>query len=396
MEKNKCNMIRKHQSKILDFARKLGSREAGFVFACLGVLSQTIHTWFITVQLSSLTGWLQFIQAGIMSLFLNGALLYFTLKGTEQEDPKQAKRYRNLVISFASLEVGINLYYWAYKFMIEPWPDINWGRMIIAIPFAIVLPIVLAAYSFEVRVDDYSDNDDEHGNTQSEQDMQEYKEKLKLELTSSITRDVQSQLKEKYDKDIQELAQQYDGKLTKMSSELIPTNEQLLVKGLLSDQERVDLEFEWKDKQTGELHTRVLSNVKLKKIESSVEPSEDSTILAQPNEEDLAHFMATNTGKENWIDKDRKIYENDDDSTLRQVVFNGSTGIKVHGAVGVEPAIRTEAPNIKSRRDDFAFRSEPEPTDNEQESIVEKLDKETDKLHKDAMSDEDKALLENM
>ena len=389
-------MIRKHQSKILDFAQKLGSREAGFVFACLGVLSQTIHTWFITVQLSSLTGWLQFIQAGIMSLFLNGALLYFTLKGTEQKDPKQAKRYRNLVISFASLEVGINLYYWAYKFMIEPWPDINWGRMIIAIPFAIVLPIVLASYSFEVRVDDYSDNDDEHGNTQSEQDMQEYKEKLKLELTSSITRDVQSQLKEKYDKDIQELVQQYDGKLTKMSSELIPTNEQLLVKGLLSDQERVDLEFEWKDKQTGELHTRVLSNVKLKKIESSVEPSEDSIILAQPNEEDLAHFMATNTSKENWIDKDRKIYEKDDDGTLRQVVFNGSTDIKDHGAVGVEPAIRTDAPNIKSRRDDFAFGSKPEPTDNEQESIVEKLDKETDKLHKDAMSDEDKALLENM
>lgn len=388
-------MIRKHQSKILDFAQKLGSREAGFVFACLGVLSQTVHTWFITVQLSSLTGWLQFVQAGIMSLFLNGALLYFTLKGTEQEDPKQAKRYRQLVISFASLEVGINLYYWAYKFMIEPWPDINWGRMIIAIPFAIVLPIVLAAYSFEVRVDDYSDNDDEQDNTQSEQDMQEYKDKLKSELTASITQDVQSQLKEKYDKDMQELAQQYDDKLAKMSSELIPTNEQLLVKGLLSDQERVDLEFEWKDKQTGELHTRVLPNVKLKKTEP-VEPNEDSIILAQPNEEDLTHFMATNTGKDYWIDKDRKIYEKDDDGTFRRVIFDGPIEVKDYDAVSIEPMIRTDAPAIKISRDDVAFGPEPEPTDTEQESVVEKLDKETDKLHKDAMSDEDKALLDNM
>lgn len=388
-------MIRKHQSKILDFAQKLGSREAGFVFACLGVLSQTIHTWFITVQLSSLTGWLQFVQAGIMSLFLNGALLYFTLKGTEQEDQKRARRYRQLVISFASLEVGINLYYWAYKFMIEPWPEINWGRMIIAIPFAIVLPIVLAAYSFEVRVDDYSDNDDEQDNTRSEQDMQEYKDKLKSDLTVSITQDVRLQLKEKYDKDMQELVKQYDDKLAKMSSELIPTNEQLLVKGLLSDQERVDLEFEWKDKQTGELHTRVLPNVKLKKTEP-MEPSEDSNILAQPNEEEMTHFMSTNTGKDFWMDKDRKIYEKDDDGTFRPVVFNGSIDTKDYGVVGVKPPIRIDAPDTKFSRDDFVFEHKPAPTDDEQESVVEKLDKETEKLHKDAMSDEDKALLDNM
>lgn len=378
-------MIRKHQSKILDFAQKLGSREAGFVFACLGVLSQTVHTWFITVQLSSLTGWLQFVQAGIMSLFLNGALLYFTLKGTEQEDPKQAKRYRNLVISFASLEVGINLYYWAYKFMIEPWPDINWGRMIIAIPFAIVLPIVLAAYSFEVRVDDYSDNDDEQDNTQSEQDIQEYKDKLKSELTVSITQDVQSQLKEKYDKDLQELAKQYDDKLAKMSSELIPTNEQLLVKGLLSDQERVDLEFEWKDKQTGELHTRVLPNVKLKKTES-VEPSEGSTILAQPNEEEMTHFKDTNTGKDRWVNKDGKVYEKDDDGTFKSI------GI----VVDVEPNMCANITNPRFDPKNSSFESVLKPTDDEQESIVEKLDKETEKLHKDPMSNEDKALLENM
>lgn len=389
--------MKRHQSKILDFAQKLGSREAGFVFACLGVLSQTIHTWFITVQLSSLTGWLQFVQAGIMSLFLNGALLYFTLKGTEQENPKQAKRYRNLVISFASLEVGINFYYWAYKFMIEPWPEVNWGRMIIAIPFAIVLPIVLAAYSFEVRIDDYSDNDNENDDTQHEQDMQEYKDKLKLELTSSITQDVQSQLKEKYDKDLQELAQQYDDKLAKMSSELIPTNEQLLVKGLLSDQERVDLEFEWKDKQTGELHTRVLPNVKLKKTEplELSEPSELSEPtnirLFRPKEEELTHFKDANNVKDYWVDKNGTVYEKDGDGSFKSI---GVRGPVVHkGITGVEGA------PIENSKFDFNGTTtglEPEPEKSEQESTVEKLDKETEKLHKDAMSDEDKALLENM
>lgn len=358
--------MKKHQSKILDFAQKLGSREAGFVFACLGVISQTIHTWFITVQLSSLSGWLQFIQAGIMSLFLNGALLYFTLKGTEQEDPKQARRYRRLVISFASLEVGINLYYWAYKFMIEPWPDINWGRMIIAIPFAIVLPIVLAAYSFEVRVDDYSDNNIEDDTT-NEHELDQ--EKIK-ELTETIKSDIKTNLQQEYEHNVSNLKQEYEDKIQVLKKELIPSTDSLLVKGLLSDQERVDLEFEWTDKQTGNVQTRVLPNVKLKKIEQKEEETSeiDTTV---PNTKQYGEVF-------------------DENGVL--IGVTGPTGPK-ESFVSVPS---TQGPvQYQNKKSVLQDPNETALENPDKELTVERVDKDS-KLHKEQMSEEDKHLLDTL
>lgn len=273
-------MARKHSSKVLEFATKLGSREAGFVFALFGVLSQTVHTWFITVELSSLDGWLRFIQAGVMSIFLNGALLYFILKGTS-DDPAVAKRYRTLVNWFAVLEMGINLYYWAYKYMIEPWPEINWGRMIIAIPFAILLPIVLASYSYEVRVDDYSDNDDdaplpelEDLTTKVQEVFADNRTSMVAAITEEVTKKLPTMITEPMTKEeLDKLSNVIEETVTEKMSDKIPA----IVASLASDSnERVDMEFSWKDGE-GHLQTRILPNVRLKKSEPiPVELMEDT------------------------------------------------------------------------------------------------------------------------
>ena len=272
-------MAKKHSSKVLEFATKLGSREAGFIFALFGVLSQTIHTWFITVELSSLGGWLRFVQAGIMSIFLNGALLYFILKGTS-DDPKVAKRYRTLVNCFALLEMGINLYYWAYKYMIEPWPEINWGRMIIAIPFAILLPIVLASYSYEVRVDDYSDNDNitppepEDITTKVQEIFDNNRISIVEKITDEITKKLPTMIAEPMTKEeLEKLSNVIEETVTEKMSDKIPA----IVASLASDSnERVDMEFSWKD-GNGHLQTRILPNVRLKKSEPiPVELMEDT------------------------------------------------------------------------------------------------------------------------
>lgn len=151
---------RSHSSKILQFAADLASRESGFIFALVGVFVQASHTWFISYELSSFTGFLRLAQAGLMAFFLSAALLYFTLKSSD-EDTDIAKRYRTIVWWFAIIECVINLYYWAQHLVVEPWPNAEWSKFIIAVPFSILLPFTLKAYSSEVRTDDFSEEDDE-------------------------------------------------------------------------------------------------------------------------------------------------------------------------------------------------------------------------------------------
>lgn len=164
---------RRHSSSILQFAANLASRESGFIFALVGVLVQASHTWFISFELSSFTGFLRLMQAGLMAFFLSAALLYFTLKSSD-DDTDTARRYRKIVWWFALIECFINLYYWGYHLLVEPWPNADWSRFIIAVPFSILLPFTLKAYSSEVRTDDYGDEEDEQEDSEPEvQDISE-------------------------------------------------------------------------------------------------------------------------------------------------------------------------------------------------------------------------------
>lgn len=152
--------MKKHRTLLLRFATNLSSREAGFVFALLGVIVQACHTWFLAYDLSSLPGIWRTIQAGLMAIFISAALLYFTLKSSD-EDSQTARKYRRIVWWFACVETFINLYYWGDHLLIQPWPNPDYGSFIIAIPFSFLLPFVLKSYGSEVRTEDYSELDDE-------------------------------------------------------------------------------------------------------------------------------------------------------------------------------------------------------------------------------------------
>lgn len=194
-------MKQKHSSKILQFAANFASRESAFILAIIGVLSQAAHTTYITYHLSSLDGAWKLIQAAMMALFFNGALLYFVLKG-ESGSETQRKRYMKLVYLFAGLEVFMNLYYWSQKFIIESWPDASWDKLIIALPMAFILPITLAMYSYEVRIEDFTDENDSEpsADTNLQDDMLE---QLKQQLAS-------------------QLSKQYDEKIAQTIQEMLP------------------------------------------------------------------------------------------------------------------------------------------------------------------------------
>lgn len=162
--------MKKHRTHLLRLATNLSSREAGFVFALLGVFVQAAHTWFLAYDLSSLPGIWRLLQAGLMALFISAALLYFTLKSSDEDTP-QAKKYRRIVWWFACVETFINLYYWGDHLLIKPWPNPDYGSFIIAIPFSILLPFVLKSYGSEVRTEDYSELDDEEETPQESQQI---------------------------------------------------------------------------------------------------------------------------------------------------------------------------------------------------------------------------------
>lgn len=152
--------MKRHKTLLLRLATNLASREAGFVFALLGVIVQACHTWFLAYDLSSLPGIWRLLQAGLMAIFISAALLYFTLKSSD-DDSTQAKKYRKIVWWFACVETFINLYYWGDHLLIKPWPNPDYGSFIIAVPFSILLPFVLKSYGSEVRTEDYSELNDE-------------------------------------------------------------------------------------------------------------------------------------------------------------------------------------------------------------------------------------------
>lgn len=151
--------MKRHKTLLLRLATNLASREAGFVFALLGVIVQACHTWFLAYDLSSLPGIWRLLQAGLMAIFISAALLYFTLKSSDDDSP-QARKYRRIVWWFACVETFINLYYWGDHLLIKPWPNPDYGSFIIAVPFSILLPFVLKSYGSEVRTEDYSELDD--------------------------------------------------------------------------------------------------------------------------------------------------------------------------------------------------------------------------------------------
>ena len=188
--------MKRHKTLLLRLATNLSSREAGFVFALFGVLVQAAHTWFLAYDLSSLPGIWRLLQAGLMALFISAALLYFTLKSSD-EDTKSAKKYRKIVWWFACVETFINLYYWGDHLLIKQWPTPDYGSFIIAIPFSILLPFVLKSYGSEVRTEDYSELIDDEDIKQEKVDIDklnddldallEENEKLKKEKEDALT-----------------------------------------------------------------------------------------------------------------------------------------------------------------------------------------------------------------
>ena len=208
--------IPKINISILDVLNVVRSYKTAFILAILGVISQWYHIYQLTYEISNLEGNNRVIQAALMSIFLTGALLYFTLKaGTvviHEKDNKAEQtlniqlrdKYSNAIIWFASFDTWVNITYWMKTLIVkEVYIDkvwnftllghVDWFKVILALIFSVMLPQTLKLYGGETR---HTDN--KHDTTLALHDIE-----AEVGLLKDIADSLQTKMKEPIDATIQ-------------------------------------------------------------------------------------------------------------------------------------------------------------------------------------------------
>lgn len=183
----------KHRSKILTYSYWVASRESASIFVLLGIISQFAHVYFMTYQLSSLDGYWRILQAIVMSIFFSCGLAYFILGGVKEGDESSENlRRKKLILVFTWVEIFINLMYWGNHLLWTPYAEgakIDWFSFATAIPFAVLIPILLKAYGFSINV--YEPSIEEPEDTQEEPVRNEAQEQ-EIETLNNTISDLQA------------------------------------------------------------------------------------------------------------------------------------------------------------------------------------------------------------
>lgn len=140
----------RQENKLMRIATVFASREAAFMYAVLGIITQIFHNWWVSYQISSFNGVVKTSQAIIMATFISFALLYFTLRSTGRN-----RKVETLMWIFFIFEAFLNTFYYVHKLIFVPgFANADWLSLSIAIPFAFMIPFTLKSYGGEIKVND--------------------------------------------------------------------------------------------------------------------------------------------------------------------------------------------------------------------------------------------------
>jgi hypothetical protein len=161
--------------------KAIASVRAGFFFAFLGTITQMTHTWFISLQFSSFEGSMAILQAATMSIFLSGGLLFYIVRTGSAEDFKARKKYNRIANAFMVFEIFINLFYWIQKIVFIPWfvqdqvSSIAWYELIIAVPFSVLIPVILKTYGGEISLAELAEEERQKNTKEVEKKLKDFK-----------------------------------------------------------------------------------------------------------------------------------------------------------------------------------------------------------------------------
>lgn len=150
----------------------LASIRAGFLFAFVGVIAQAFHIYFLADQIASFENpIIKAISSTLLAIFFSGGLLYYSIKaGANKDSVSEFMKYQKIATAFAVFEGFNNVFYYIQKLILDL--DANrlldepkYYTLIIAIPFAIALPLILKYYAGEIAVKEIQDNEEKEADT---------------------------------------------------------------------------------------------------------------------------------------------------------------------------------------------------------------------------------------
>lgn len=161
-EKTFFERLQRKTDRFVIGAREISSRGMSFMIAMLGVLLQASHTSLLMYDVSGFSSViLRVIVAMGIGIFISCALAIFTIKS----DGKNRKILQIINIFFY-FEVFTNLFYY-FNSLIFSKVDSNWDfanvdsknwlYLIIAIPFAIIVPFAIKQFAGVISADDKLD-----------------------------------------------------------------------------------------------------------------------------------------------------------------------------------------------------------------------------------------------
>jgi hypothetical protein len=161
-EKTFFERLQRKTDRFVIGAREISSRGMSFMIAMLGVLLQASHTSLLMYDVSGFSSViLRVLVAMGIGIFISSALAIFTIKS----DGKNRKILQIINIFFY-FEVFTNLFYY-FNSLIFSKVDSNWNfanvdsknwlYLIIAVPFAIIVPFAIKQFAGVISADDKLD-----------------------------------------------------------------------------------------------------------------------------------------------------------------------------------------------------------------------------------------------
>lgn len=202
------SFISKFKTGIRFVVSIFASREFGFIYCLIGTVAQIAHTYFLVMNISSLTGSWKNAQAMAISVFISSSLLFFTAIASN-DDSKDSKRIHLAVNLFMIIEILINFYYYTRHLIIDS-QEIQIFDFIFGVLVSCLIPVTIKLYAGLIQarewLEEFKDEDSTNIDSVPEKEIEKIVDKIVEDKFSTIAEIPEQQISEEK---IKEIAKEY-------------------------------------------------------------------------------------------------------------------------------------------------------------------------------------------